>query len=287
MWEHERKLQQATKHFEQLDAQLDGWEKGNGYTLRVQPDPEPPRYIIRAQVIRPVEDEPFPLVVGDFLQNARSALDYLAGALGDVGAGGCMSDRDALVTMFPIARSPERFAQLAKGRLPTISEPVRTVIEDLQPYETGGDLWNIEPLWLLNELARLDRHRFLHVGYERVGNLGLNPRTSRNVRVEDFFAIDGPFDLADIDAIEEGDPTVDEYGAKLATFSAFPIDPDEEIHMDWESAIEITFDRDRLPETLTLAEGVPIISWLRLIVPEVREVFRALAPFLPSEPPRW
>jgi hypothetical protein len=79
-------------------------EEGQGYTLRVVSDPDPPRYVVRVEVVRPVEDEPFPLVLGDFLQNARAALDHIAGALGDVGASGVMSESDALATMFPITR---------------------------------------------------------------------------------------------------------------------------------------------------------------------------------------
>lgn len=290
LWEHERKLSRAAQHFEQLKAQVVGWEKGQGYTLRVVPDPDPPHYVVRAEVIRPVEDEPFPLVLGDFLQNARAALDYIAGALGNVGAGGWMSESDALATMFPITRSPERFAEVVERRLPTVTEPVRAAIEDLQPYKTGGDLWNYEPLWILNELARLDRHRFLQVGYERIGMLRLNPDTSRNVRIEEEQATAGPFEFAVVDALEEAEIEGGEDAAILARFTAVPIDPGQEMHMDWEGAIEIGFDGDRLPETLSHLGGtfgLSVTSVLRDIVPDIREVFRALAPFLPAEPPRW
>lgn len=186
MWEHERKLKQAAQHFEQLQAQIRGWEEGLGYTLHVEPDPDPPDYVVRAEIIRPVEDEPFPLVLGDFLQNARASLDYLASALGNVGAGGSMTESDALATMFPITRSAEHFAQVVPRRLPTVTEPVREAIQDLQPYETGGDLWDSEPLWVLNELGRLDRHQFLQVGYERIGMIRLKPETSRNVNLTEM-----------------------------------------------------------------------------------------------------
>jgi hypothetical protein len=81
-----------------------------------------------------------------------------------------------------------------------------------------------------------------------------------------------------------------EDSAILATFTATPIDPSQEMHMEWESAIEIGFDGDRLPETLSHlggSYGLSITSVLRDIVPDIREVFRAVAPFLPAEPPRW
>ncbi len=297
MWEHERKLHRAAQHFEQLKAQVVEWEEGQGYTLRATKAShrDPTLYEIRAEVVRPVEDEPFPLVLGDFLQNARAALDYIAGDLGNVGAGGWMSESDALATMFPITRSPERFAEVIERRLPTVTEPVRAAIEDLQPYKASGDFPEMEPLWILNELARLDRHRFLQVGYERIGMVRLNPDTSRNVNVTDIRAEAGSFESIQVDAWEDAEIARAEGrrvedGAILATFTATPIDPSQEMHMDWESAIEIGFDEDRLPETLSHlggTYGLSVTSVLRYIVPDIREVFRALAPFLPAEPPRW
>jgi hypothetical protein len=295
VWEHERKLNRAAEHFEQLKAQVVGWEEGQGYTLRVEPDPKPPSYVVRVDVERPVEDEPFPLVLGDFLQNARASLDYIAGELGHIGAGGAMPESDALATMFPITHSPEQYAQVVERRLPTVTQPVRAAIEDLQPYKTGGDLWAIEPLWILNELSRLDRHRFLHIGYERIGMLALDPDASRNVCIKNIHIIEGSTSDAELEAWDEaqlmqaeGRRAVED-SAILATFYAVPIDPSQEMHMEWESAIQIGFDQDRLPATLphlggTFGDNIP---WLcKEIIRDIREAFRSLAPFLPAEPPR-
>jgi len=287
MWEHERKLHRAAEHFKQLEAQLHGWEQGNGYTLAVKPHPEPPHYIVRVEIDRPIEDEPFPLVLGDFLQNARAALDFIAGALGDVGAGGVMSERDALATMFPITRSPERFAEIVERRLPTVSHPVRAAIEDLQPYKTGGHLFEFEPLWRLNELARFDRHRFLHIGYAQVGTLRLNDAASRNVVIDMLRVEEGSLEIAIVAGLEEAEIFGGEDSAILATFEAVPADPSEEMHMEWEDPIELVFDPDRMPDTLSLSSDMPILWVLRGIIPDVREVFRSLGPFLPAEPPRW
>jgi hypothetical protein len=295
MWPHERKLRRAAAHFEQLRAQIIGWEEGQGYTLRVLPDPRPPHYVIRVQINRPVEEEPFPLVLGDFLQNARASLDYIATALGDVGAGGVMSESDAAATMFPIASAPEQFARIVERRLPTVTEPVRKVIADVQPYETGGDLWQIEPLWILNELARFDRHRYLHVGYERIGSLALNEGASRNVRIEDPRIAEGSISDAELEAWEdaqlaqaEGREVVE--GAILGRFAATPIDPSLEMHMEWESAIQIGLVQDALPATLPHTGGAlgDNIPWLgKEILRDIREVFLALSPFLPADAPSW
>ncbi len=290
MWEHDRKLNRSAEHFAQLKAQVIGWEEGHGYSLRTEPHPRPPHYVLRAQVVRPIEHEPFPLVLGDFLQNARAALDYLAGELGHVGAGGFMSEQDALQTMFPVASSPEQFANVVQRRLPTVSAPVRAAIADLQPYQTGGDLWQWEPLWILNELARFDRHRFLQVG---AGQIGLVQPIGTNVRIENLQA-EEYLEGAEVDALEDAELAraegrIPKDGAILATFEAFPIDPKREMDMKWESAIQIGFDVDRLPDSLDYIGGrfgMGVIEATRGIVPDMREVFRALSPFLPDRP-QW
>jgi hypothetical protein len=92
-----------------------------------------------------------------------------------------------------------------------------------------------------------------------------------------------------VDGLEEAVIEGGEDSAILARLTANPIDARQEMHMEWESAIEIGFDRDRLPKTLSHLAGwsSSITFALRDIVPDIREVFRALAPFLPAGPPRW
>ncbi len=46
----------------------------NGYTLSIEPDVEPPQYVAYAESIGPVQDEPFLLVLGDFLQMPAALL---------------------------------------------------------------------------------------------------------------------------------------------------------------------------------------------------------------------
>lgn len=294
MWEHERKLGRAVEHFEQLKAQIVGWEQGQGYTLRAVPSPAP-FYVLRADIERPIEDEPFPLVLGDFLQNARAALDYLSGELGHAGAGGAMSEDEARAATFPIARTPELFAQIVAQRLPMISETVRTVLESLQPYVTGDDLWMWEPLWILHELARVDRHRFLHIGYAWIGILEPDPDNSHNVSISDLSVTEGPLSFAIVDGLEQAEAELADTGIAeespiLATFHAERINPEEEMHMAWRYAIEIGFSKDRLPETLSELGGIfgtNVVFALSGIVPKIRAVFQAIAPFLAAEPPAW
>ena len=78
----------------------------------------------------------------------------------------------------------------------------------------------------------------------------------------------------------------DEDTVRIASFHAEPIDSTREMHMEFEGALEIVFDEDRLPESVRLADE-SIATVLLLIDLEVQDVFRALAPFLPAEPPEW
>jgi hypothetical protein len=78
--------------------------------------------------------------------------------------------------------------------------------------------------------------------------------------------------------------------AILATFDAYPVDPGQEMQTEWESAIQIGFDQDRLPTTVPHLGGAfgDNIPWIcKEIIRDIREVFQALSPFLPPEPPQW
>jgi hypothetical protein len=288
LWSHDLKLQRASKHLRDLKGEIDRWVEGEGYTVGVEPRPNPrleTTYEVRAYILRDIEEDPFSLLIGDFLQNARSALDYIAYALGEAGAG-VEGMSDARNAGFPIigderdgyaGRGPDLFAEAASRQLPTVTEPVRTAIEQAQPYNTGGHAWTLEPLWILHELARFDRHRFLHLAVMRTGDVRLDRANSSNVSLSDIDILYGQ------QVIEE--PPWDEHetpaGALLATFRARPTKPKLEMKMNFLATLDLGFDIDTLPPTLMHLEGEEI--WLRLMMieREVAKVIATLRPFLP------
>ncbi len=284
MWAHELKLRRADQHFKELEAEVDRWVNVDGYAIISEPDPEPPDYVVKAKILRPVGGDPFSFLMGDFLQNARAALDYIAIALGDAGAGGFMAEADALQTMFPIvpdvdregfsARGPDLFAQAAQRRLPTVSKAAVAAIERLQPHWELGEAWRVDGLWLLNELARFDRHRFLHVVTARTGEMRLDPATSRNIRVEAIEVERGAFF------------DMDEEGTELARLTAYPADAREEMYMHFKGALHIALDDDALPSSIPshIADD-PIESTCRGISIKLSQTLQELKPFLPSTPP--
>lgn len=292
MWPHDLKLQRASKHLKDLQFEINRWMKGEGYSVRVEPDPDPQHreYEIRAYILREVTEDPFSLLIGDFLQNARAALDYVAFALCEAGAEGGLSDEAARDVGYPIigdmdregfsGRGGDRFDEIAPQKIPTVSEAVRTIIEESQPYYTGGSLWAYEALWVLHELARLDRHRFLHPAIVHTGEVRLDPAVTRNVRVRDFAFTWGERVIEEPSWDEDGTTT----GAVLATFTALPADPKKEMQMEPLAELELGFGADTLPSTLLLMEGDEVWSTLWRVETEVRSVLGKLAPHLSASP---
>jgi hypothetical protein len=116
-------------------------------------------------VVRLGEPDPqISLLFGDAVHNMRSALDHLVYEL--VASN---QDRPAGVpnhkTMFPICDTRTRFQTQAhrRGRITGVPVDACAVIERAQPFhrrEAGQD-HRVHPLWVLNQLDNIDKHRRL------------------------------------------------------------------------------------------------------------------------------
>jgi hypothetical protein len=95
-------------------------------------------------------------MIGDCLQNLRSALDYLVWEL-CLAANGTPTENNA----FPICESSESFKRLRARRLQGIADEAATQIELLQPYHR--EQYETDPLWILNKLTNVSKHRRLLV----------------------------------------------------------------------------------------------------------------------------
>ena len=104
------------------------------------------------------------VILGDFLHNIRSALDYFACCLVEKN-GGIVNDR----TQFPIIDStPPKPLYIACDAGP-VEPKVLTFIDSLQPYHRGDNA-SSHPLSILNYLSNRDKHRLLQVAV--VGAIG-------------------------------------------------------------------------------------------------------------------
>jgi len=95
-----------------------------------------------------------PLILGDCLQNLRSSLDYLVWEL-VLAAKGVPTETNA----FPVADSRKVFKNnLERGYLTGLTDDMIAEVEFLQPYH-AGDARESHPLWLLNRLTNINKHR--------------------------------------------------------------------------------------------------------------------------------
>lgn len=148
------KAKWAKKHIEELETSLSDFV-GPPHTasefIRFEDDHntrERSYYCVRVPEV-PID---FPVIVGDALQNMRSALDHLACHLVSVG-GGMVQTR----TSFPIARSMEEYTSANfRRKIEGMRPEAANTIDGFQPYKGGNFL-----LWELHELNRIDKHRLL------------------------------------------------------------------------------------------------------------------------------
>ena len=148
-----RKVFRVKRHFEELQEELGEYFRTNPGTMVQEPDSPPDNPTFSFQARDPVPAR-FGLIIGDYLQNLRSSLDYLVWDL--VLAAGNNPDRKI---MFPICTTPDNFErELRKKRLEGVDAKAITVIEGLQPYQAGDDP-KTNFLWKLDELTNINKHR--------------------------------------------------------------------------------------------------------------------------------
>ena len=276
MWAHDLKLGRARGYLKELEALTERWAKVDGYTIRVHPNPEPPSYIVRAEEIKP-PDSSLPLLIGDLLSNARASLEYVAYALN---GGDEMTPERVERSGFPIVgdvdrdgfsgRGPDMFDSTAGHKLATASGEARAAVKRLQPFE-DGDLWDSAELWILNELARIDRHRSLHLGAVRNEAVELDRSRSRNIKVERFEPTRGTINPEDKDS------------ADLANVIAHPANPKEKMHMHFTNGLAITLDtKGSVPR----ADGQDLSLAMWGIISHTEDAIEALRQHLPDPPQR-
>jgi hypothetical protein len=106
----------------------------------------------------PIPDE-FATTFGDLLFNLRSALDHAVWALHSP------ANQTSRVE-FPVCLAAENWADLSARKIGTLSGTERDALKSMQPFEAADP--SSDPLWLLHELNRVDKHRVLHVADHRI-----------------------------------------------------------------------------------------------------------------------
>jgi hypothetical protein len=99
-------------------------------------------------------------MAGDVLQNLRAALDHEVCRMAAAAKGASWAGLNGCG--FPLQRDPVKYAKVRKTLIGPLSDPVKELIDGFQLFCVPLDP-EAGHLELLNELARLDRHRLLHL----------------------------------------------------------------------------------------------------------------------------
>jgi hypothetical protein len=169
-----RKLDRAKTHIDALEDSIKGWLQTDAYTIAEEREAETGDYVFRAKITQPL-DEDWSLLIGDAVHNLRSALDHIAYRLAHDGyeaqnPGGTIPIGHQRRIMFPVVAfsNDERlsvedfYTKVIVGQLRYVPSAAAACIEALQPYKRSAADPGADPLWVVNDLDVIDKHRKLH-----------------------------------------------------------------------------------------------------------------------------
>jgi hypothetical protein len=261
------KLGRTLDHLDELSAIVKPWTDGDRHTTRCEIDTQVNIRTFFATAEQPPKDLIGP-IIGDVLHNIRSALDNLAYALACAFTNPLPADFET-GSEFPIFGNRDKsgavgigqgkFQQLKRDGSPAPTSGLfkiqgwdpaaQTIVEGLQPYHRGN-AFESDPLWLLHDLDRIDKHRSLHIAVAAIqgARLGFNPK-DRNLAgwvSGTFEALGAP--------VETDTPYFRITGTTLT-----PVDPSKEVYMDVPLLVDVSFapgtpNVENQPVYKTLAE---------------------------------
>lgn len=145
------KIERAKEHLLQLDDELHTYLDGDPMALVRQIQPDGETSVIAVQVVTqpPVS---LSVLVGEIAHQLRSAVDHIAYGL-VLAAGNSPTRR----TSFPVCKTRPNRLSVDGG----VSSEALTRVDELQPYQQREP--TAHPLYVLNELWNVDKHRNLHL----------------------------------------------------------------------------------------------------------------------------
>ncbi len=242
------KLGRAQVHFEQLKADVIGY-----------PNPHPePHFSMRQEfdkdagevrfTVRRVREFPreWGLLIGDVLNNARTALDHLAWLLVQKGSIP-EPDKDWLV-QFPIHDSMDDFNANIARRLPGVSQRNIDAIRNRQPIPGNPHYAMVAPLTLLREYGRIDKHRELHAVIASEQGISVGIFSAADCKIT---AVHPGRDIEDV-------PFVFEVGMELMRADVADVGPQArvELKIEGQYAPSLPDGRELLPTLRSICDAV-------------------------------
>jgi hypothetical protein len=160
------KLRRAHHHLEALYGEFNRSVGLKTHTLAVEEGKEPRTYILKARNLPDLPPD-WGLILGDFANNLRSALDHLVWQL--VILSGARPGRH---NQFPICLREARYwgskkdgiRSVREHRLKGVDEDYRTPIDTVQPYLRGRDP-HLSMLAGLRDLSNFDKHQVIQAAF--------------------------------------------------------------------------------------------------------------------------
>ena len=197
------KLYRAKEHLDELHAETQRYLQSNPAKMVRQREGSRDEYIGKVVAGAPIPKR-IPLIIGDFLENLRSSLDYLVWEV--VLTAKNTPDHQ---NMFPICTTLEAFeGQVARHRLDGVPPGAVTAIDALQPYHEGADAKG-HVLFLIDDLCNINKHRRIltttlyggqapsdlvtqEIGGETYGNVSFDSIFKQGTKIGPFPMVDGP-----------------------------------------------------------------------------------------------
>jgi hypothetical protein len=176
---HELRLARALRHLQDLEGEFRRYIAAAEKTIEHERHAQIPTQMVTWITADPPGRDPFSLLIGDCLQCMRTALDQLVLELAAAFTSP-LPDEIEKASEFPIfgdengdgiARFERKRSRGPKAGLPApgsglaktegMDPKAQGIIEGLQPYHQR-QAYTADPLWLIHELNRIDKHRLLH-----------------------------------------------------------------------------------------------------------------------------
>jgi hypothetical protein len=152
-------LRRAERHLSELRSVFSSYKHISTFKTVREEQPLHGRVVIR--LYSPVASIEFALILGDFIYNTRSALDRLAWDLSRL----TMPVPPEQV-MFPIHKRLDDMSAFSR-KVQGIPPAAVAEIRELQP-DRLGDEFRLDPLWQLNSLSNIAKHRTFAVSASEV-----------------------------------------------------------------------------------------------------------------------
>jgi hypothetical protein len=180
------KVERANKHIGDLRDAVASFVATNPYKVGAKRDPATRKSVYYVTEVQAVPQE-IPIILGDAIQNLRTALDHLAQHLYLVGSGATVYRKN---TSFFVAPKAAEYKRLASGKVEHMRQEAIDALAALEPYQGGKG----NDFWVLHCLNNVDKHRALVAAGSSYSSVDVLPDMMGHMpaKMKDAFAVAVP-----------------------------------------------------------------------------------------------